>query len=158
MADIVARQRVYLDPNVFIRAFESPEVEAAPIRRMLEALRHDPKRAVTSELTLAEVLAPARTGPDLLIKRRFYLDLIVWSGFIDLLPVTRSILLETPDLRKVARHSLPDAIRVVSAIRAGCNFFMSNDKDMKANKIPHGMRALLPDSSGVVTILDALRA
>lgn len=154
MAEVPGRPRIYLDTNVFIRAFESPEVEAEPVKRLFEALRLDEKCAVTSELTLAEVLAPSKKGPELHIKRRFYLNLIIWSGFMDLQPVSRSILLETADLRKVASHKLPDAIHLVTAIQAGCSFFMSDDKGVKT---PAPMRKILPDQSGVATIMDALR-
>ncbi|MGA2638613.1 type II toxin-antitoxin system VapC family toxin [Methylocella sp.] len=156
MTDVPARPRVYLDTNVFIRDFEGAEAEAKPLRELFDALRLDAKRAVTSELTLAEVLAPSKNGPELHIKRRFYLALIASTGFIDLLPINRSILIETADLRKVAKHRLPDAIHVVTAIRAGCGFFMSSDRDMK--KLPKGMRLIPPDSTGIATLLGATNA
>jgi predicted nucleic acid-binding protein len=149
-------RRVYLDTNVFIRAFESPDEEAEPIKRMFEALRRNEKRAVTSELTLAEVLAPAGTGPPFVKKQRFYSDLIIRAGFIDLQPVTRSILLETPYLRKfAARKSLLDAIHIATAVPAGCLFFISDDRLVKT---PKEMQHILPDRSGVATITAALNA
>jgi predicted nucleic acid-binding protein len=154
MTDVAARPRVYLDTNVFIRAFEGSDEEARPIKKLFEALRRDVNRAVTSELTLAEVLAPALSGPSLVNKRHFYFNLIVLPGFIDLLPVTRSILVETADLRKfAAEKSLPDAIHLVTALRAGCAFFMSDDRRIKT---PVEMKRVLPDAAGVATILGAL--
>jgi predicted nucleic acid-binding protein len=156
MTDVAGRPRVYLDANVFIHAFEGQQEKAKSLRALFDVLRLNVKRAVTSELTLAEVLAPSKNGPELHIKRRFYLGLIASSGFIDLLPVNRSILIETADLRSVAKHRLPDAIHVVTAIRSGCKFFMSSDGDMK--KLPNGMKLVLPDAAGVATILGALHA
>ena len=156
MTDASPGSRVYLDTNVFIRAFESPGEEAEPIKRMFDALRQNKKRAVTSELTLAEVLAPAGTGPPFVKKQRFYSDLIIRADFIDLQPVTRSILLETPYLRNfAARKSLPDAIHLVTAVRGGCLFFMSDDRMIKT---PKEMQLVLPDAAGVAAILGALNA
>jgi hypothetical protein len=50
---------------------------------------------VTSELKLAEVLAPSRNP--LPNKWAFYLNLFDESGVIDLQPVTRLILIETAE-------------------------------------------------------------
>lgn len=157
MIDASVQPRVYLDANVFIRAFESPQQEADPILELFRALRERKRFSVTSELTLAELLAPPQRegASELPIKRRFYLGLIVWSGFIDLTPVTQSILLDTADLRRVANHKLPDAIHIVTAIQKRCAFFMSNDKRVKP---PQEMQLVQPDESGVATIMDAIRA
>jgi len=158
MIDVLPRPRVYLDTNVFIRAFESPPDEARPIQQLFETLRENRKLSVTSELTLAEVLAPVQRKGALEphIKRRIYLNLIVWGGFFDLMPVSRSILYDTAELRRVANHKLPDAVHVVTAIQTRCAFFMSNDNDMK--QLPRGMQRVLPDESGVAAVMDALRA
>jgi hypothetical protein len=53
--------------------------------------------AVTSELTLAEVLPKANP-----IRRRNYLELILWSGLFNLYSVTRDVLMDTADYRKIA--------------------------------------------------------
>ena len=158
MTEGALQERVYLDTNVFIRAFEGPPDEAKDFQEFFEALHQNRSYSVTSELTLAELLAPAdrKEAVPLHMKRRFYLDLIVWSGFIDLQPVTRSILCETADLCKVAKHKLPDAIHIVTAIRAGCKLFMSSHGDAK--RLPNSMTRLRPDNQGVQTVLNALRA
>jgi hypothetical protein len=106
--------------------------------------------AVTSELTLAEVLPKADP-----IRRRNYLELILYSGLFDLHPVTRDVLIETGDYRRNAGLSrpdasephasmpkLPDAIHVVTAVRAGCGRMLSFDR---ALKLPEGMRRLTRD-------------
>lgn len=158
MTETTLHERVYLDTNAFVRAFEGTPDEANDLRKLFEALRQNRNYSVTSELTLAKLLAPAdRKGAvPLNIKRHFYLNLIVWSRFIDLQPVTRSILCETADLREKVKHKLPDAIHIVTAIRTGCRFFMSNDGDPK--RLPQPMTRLQPDKQGVQRVLDALRA
>jgi predicted nucleic acid-binding protein len=157
--------RVYLDTNVFIRAFEASPEE---VHELLNAfafmqhtfIQHMRKLAVTSELTLAELFAPKWTNDGTpvaasTVKRRFYLNLIVWSGFIDLRPVSRTILIETADLRMHARVKLPDAIHIVTAIEARCAYFMSGDRGTK--HLPEQMKHLLPNSSVISALMDALR-
>jgi predicted nucleic acid-binding protein len=150
--------RVYFDTNVFILLVEGEPERAAIIRRLFDELRKYDSSAVTSELTLGEVLAPPRRkgALELHIKKRIYLDLIVWSGFIELIPVSRDLLIETANLRNVSRHKLPDAVHVVSAIRSRCTYFLSNDVDAK--RVPTQMQWVRPDEQGVATILGALRA
>jgi predicted nucleic acid-binding protein len=136
--------RIYLDANVFIYAIEgSPDV-AEPLRHLFELFRSNRGTGVTSELTLAEVLPRATT-----IQRRMYLDLIIWSRIF-----TREILIETADYRRIARMPrLPDAIHVVTAIRAGCRIVLSADSRLK---LPEGFAAFSPDSANVLRLLQEL--
>ena len=137
MIEAKAVQRLYLDANVFIYAIEGEPGIANPIRGLLETLRQGSGRAVTSELTLAEVLPKAREA-----HRRSYLDLIVWSRVIDLQPVSRDILLETADYRRTAgMPKLPDAIHAVTAIRSDCRTILSADAGLK---LPEGYAVVAP--------------
>jgi predicted nucleic acid-binding protein len=163
MSEDTSRPRVYLDTNVFIRAFEAETDESRHMRVLFEELRMHRRVAVTSELTLAELLAPVqRKGAKPLhlkplhLKRRFYLSLIVWSGFIDLYPTTRSVWLETADMRQYAKGlKLPDAVHLVTAVQARCSCFISDDR--RLSNLPKGLRLVRPDESGVAAILEALR-
>ncbi|MDO8876721.1 MAG: PIN domain-containing protein [Pseudolabrys sp.] len=156
MTDAVQDQLVYLDANVFIHAVEgTPETAAGPVK-LLDFLRRNPGLAATSEITFAESLAtPQRQDAlPLQIKRRAYLDLLLWSAFIRLVPVSRDVLIETADLRAVARLKLPDAVHLVSAIRARCRYFVSSDKDF--HKLPSGMTFVTPDVLSIDGLLKAL--
>lgn len=148
--------RIYLDTNVFIYFIEGDAGVAAPLRQLFSAFQRQPNCAVTSELTLAEALAPSRGGVAAPThdKRRSYLELIVWSEIIQLVPVSRDILIETADLRQLIRHKLADAIHVVSAVRSGCDYFVSGDFDAK--RLPGEIKWVVPDNQGVRTILKAL--
>jgi predicted nucleic acid-binding protein len=153
MTDLEAQGGIYLETNVFIYATEGTRETADPAKRLLEALRHRPGLAITSEITLAETLAPPKREDalPLHIKRRVYLDLLVRGGFIDLVPVSRGVLIETADLRSVVRLNLPDAIHLVSAIRSKCRFIVSHDRDFK--KLPAEMTRVTPDESGISDLL-----
>jgi predicted nucleic acid-binding protein len=137
--------KLYFDANVFIYAVEGSDDIAGHLRTLFELLSSNLNLAVTSELTLAEVLPKADP-----IRRRTYLELILYSGLFNLYPVTRDILMETADYRRIAGVSkpdasmpkLPDAIHVVTAVRAGCGRILSFDR---ALKLPEGMRRLTRD-------------
>jgi predicted nucleic acid-binding protein len=147
---------IYLEANVFIYAVEGTGDVSEEPKRLLAALRKHPGRAVTSELTLAEVLAPT-TRPDALapeLKRSAYLDLLVESGFIGLVAVTRTILLETVSLRSAMRMKLADAIHLASAVHAKSQFFVSRDRDFR--RLPEGMSWVAPDEGGVAQVLQNL--
>jgi predicted nucleic acid-binding protein len=144
---------VYIDTNVFIAGFELPLEQAEPVQNLLVRLRERPRLAVTSELTLGELLAPVSRKEALpfTVKRNLSLNLLVRSRIVDLRPITRDILIETADLRQHAPHRLPDAIHVVTAVQSGCSYFLSGDKGIKP---PSGMTLVYPDRSGVDLILD----
>jgi predicted nucleic acid-binding protein len=153
------RVSIYVDANPFIYAVEGNEAVAGPVSQFFERLRKQPGTAVTSELTLAEVLPKARP-PE---RRRMYFDLIVWSTIFELRPVTREILVETADYRRVTATAmpdgrmvipkLPDAIHVVTAIRAGCRYFLSTDGGIK---VPQGMLVFEANQTGIAALAAAL--
>jgi predicted nucleic acid-binding protein len=148
---------VYLDTNVFIRGIEGDETEAAPVQRLLNLLRDFPEASITSELTLAELLAPTgRAGTlPLTIKEPLYLDLIVSGNFIVLHPVARDILILTAQIRSRFPQKLPDAIHIATASQAGCKYCMSHDRDGK--RLPSTLYHVFPDEDGVDAVIDVLR-
>lgn len=148
---------IYVDANPIKYFVEGDEKLATSARELFALLKQRPSLAVTSELTLAELLVKA--GPH----SRVYLDLIVWSGIFDLRPVSRDILIETAAYRRASlriepdgREStvkLPDAIHVVTAIKSGCTRIISNDTRMR---LPEGYQRVTPDSAGISQLLREL--
>lgn len=148
--------RIYLDANVFIYFIEGKPLVAEPLRELFVTLARRPLVAWSSELTLAETLAPPRRVDALPLaeKRPKYLDLLIHSGIVQLTPVDRDILIRTAELREATKHRLADAIHVASAARAECAFFVSGDADAK--RLPDGMNWITPDHDGVRTLTKAL--
>lgn len=149
---------VYVDANPITYLVEGHDELAESVRELFTLFRSRPGLAVTSELTLAEVLVKAPVP-----YRRVYLDLIVWSGMFDLRAVSRNILTETaayrrasvkiePDGRK-SMVKLPDAIHVVTAIRSDCKRILSNDARMR---LPEGFQRVTPDHVGISRLLREL--
>ena len=65
---------VRLDSNVFIYLIEGAPAVSSAVQPLFEVLRHKPGIGITSEISLAEVLA----GRDPTV-RRLYLDLMVFA-------------------------------------------------------------------------------
>ena len=141
--------RVYLDANVFIYAIEGSPIVADPLRELFQLFHERRAVGVTSELTLAEVLARATDAG-----RRSYLNLIVWSRIFELQPVSRDILIETSDYRKVSgMPKLPDAVHMVTAIRSGCRKILSPDSRLR---LPEGFVLISPDGENVSNLIQEL--
>jgi predicted nucleic acid-binding protein len=145
MTEGSSSSRLYFDAKVFTYAVEGSDDIAGRLRTLFELLSRNLNLAVTSELTLVLPRADA-------VRRRNYLELILHSGLFELYPVTRDVLMETADYRRIAGAStpgaskpsmpkLPDAIHV-TAVRAGCGRMLSFDR---ALRLPDSMRRLTRD-------------
>ena len=154
MAEGASEPRVYLDANVFIDAYEGESHLSDPAAALLDELRKEPGLGVTSELSLAEVLARPEAEQDWR-RKRAYLNLIVWSGVVTPIPITREVLYLTAKLRAFHRPKLKllDAIHLATASGQGCRIFVSRDQRIQA---PLGMRRMQTDTDGAQAILGAL--
>lgn len=126
--------RVYLDSNVIIAMFASDR-EADESRQLLDmvgAVRPSVRQPfVTSELTLSECLVRALRNGNLDDVRTFE-NMIVSSGWLEVGPVDRQNLLWTAMARSQYAHlKTPDAIHVATAIRLGCDAFLTADKGIR---------------------------
>jgi predicted nucleic acid-binding protein len=136
------RQRVYLDTNVLIHLIEGLTSHAAQIDLLSRAIDAGGVTCVTSELSLAEVLVlPLAKGQTALIQQ--YNELIGTNSKLEVLPITRPILVSAAAVRTDYRVKLPDAIHVASALAFGCTYFLTQDKDFQNTSLP-----------GVVTLAD----
>ncbi len=149
---------LYLDTNAFRDLVEGDSETSASMQTLFKVLKRRPGLGITSELTLAEILAPSSKGrkraPHL---KRAYMDLLLWGRFIRLQPVSRSVLMETVRLRATeatGKLKLPDAIHLATAILSGCPLFVSRDRDIP---MPQGMRRIEIGASSVEDILRSLK-
>lgn len=152
---------VYLDTNFLVAAFELREGRPPEAKAFVDTLLGRPGMAATSELTLAELMAPAPDADVTAQRRSIYRELLIDGDFIDLLPVTREVLLATLDFRDAAatmgrRPRLPDAIHIVTATRIRCRFFASMDSRLGPLLAP--MQMLAFDAPGLDLLRRALHA
>lgn len=148
---------VYLDTNAFRDLVEGEPAISEPMQILFHALQRQPGRGITSELTLAEILAPSRSGrkrPPHLV--RAYMNMLVWGRFLSLQPVSRTVLMETVRLRATSvtgRLKLPDAIHLATAILSGCQLFVSRDRGIP---MPEAMRRVEIDDTAVRDVVEVI--
>jgi len=110
---------VALDTQVFIYFIEEDKQFLPLVKPLFEAIDHGALLAVTSGLTLMEVLVvPYRTGNFSLADR--YEALLTRSRGLRFIDVDRTLLRAAAQLRAAFRLKPPDAIQVAAAMVANC--------------------------------------
>ncbi len=119
-------QRVYLDANIFIYAYESHPRFIQEVTALFEATERGDIQAVTSELTLAEVLVRPIQNKNRAAQKA-YKQAIQNSPHLVVCPMRADILIEAARLRATAQLTLPDAIHAATARISGCKAVVTND-------------------------------
>ena len=133
---------VYLDTNIIVYAVEGYETYAILIKSLLQELTEGKIFALTSELTLAEVLVkPKRDGNAKLEEayRRFMLPTESLRNSM----VSREILEAAAAIRATSVLKLPDAIHWATAMIESCDSFLTNDGGFKSDA---GLRVVMLSS------------
>jgi predicted nucleic acid-binding protein len=100
------------------------------VASLFEGLDSGVISAVTSAITVAEVVVlPLRLGRSDLSQQ--YLDLLLKSLSLDVLPIDVHVAQVAAELRARFRVRLPDALQLAVAIAAGCDAFLTNDVALK---------------------------
>ncbi|MER0239140.1 type II toxin-antitoxin system VapC family toxin [Fulvimarina sp. MAC8] len=122
----MSKRRLYLHTNIFIAGVEQAGPRAI---RLFDPIAAGSVKVVTSEITLSETLVkPLELLREevALIYTRFFAD----DTGVESIPVSRSILLRSAEIRARAGGKLPDAIHVATAPDSGCEIVVSNDRKM----------------------------
>lgn len=119
-------QRVYLDANIIIYAVEGFVAYLDQIRALMAAINADEITAVTSELTLAEVLVKPLKDQNSAVQQA-YKTFLAPTYALEVIPISRDILEEAAHWRATTRLKLPDAIHLATALRGQCDSFLTND-------------------------------
>ena len=123
-------QRLYTETAPLIYYVEENPTYVAKMDAIIEAIEARSIEAVSSVITLTEVLTrPLRLGNPRL--EREYRDILLHSGEFRLLTITARIAESAAALR--ARYNLrtPDALHVAAAIGVRCDAFLTNDIGIK---------------------------
>jgi predicted nucleic acid-binding protein len=128
-------QRVYLDANIIIYAVEGFAPFLAQMRALLAAVNSGEVVAVTSELTLAEVLVkPLKDQQPAL--QQAYQTFLTPTPELEVAPVDLAVLVEAARLRATTKLKLPDAIHLSTALHYQCDSFLTNDDLFRTLSLP----------------------
>jgi predicted nucleic acid-binding protein len=144
--------RIYLDTNVFIEAFEG----RGRLRDMLQSFLPmepvlTPQHLVTSELTLSELLVkPLEMRREDLIN--VYDNWMITNPYLEVVPVARNVLFKAADLRARSKSlKSPDAIHLTTAQEKKCRFFLTNDERIKGL---YGVEVIAPTEANIEALLN----
>jgi predicted nucleic acid-binding protein len=122
---------IALDTQIFIYFIEEDGRYLPLIKPLFEAIDRSDLVAVTSGLSLMEVLVvPYRSGNFTLADR--YEPLLTHSRGLRFIEVDRQLLKAAAQLRATLKLKPPEAIQVAAAMIAGCAAFLTNDRRIPA--------------------------
>ena len=120
-----------MDTNIFIYAIEGyPEYQSI-LTSLFSLFDEGTYSAVTSELTLAEVLIkPMKENKKEI--QQLYEELLRPSDVLTISTIDRQILIDAAKIRASSDAILlPDAIHLASARNQNCSSFITNDKRLR---------------------------
>lgn len=144
--------KVYLDANVLISLLEAEESQTLQVRRFLELVERQLATAVTSEISLAEVLVkPFRSGDTRLLKA--YEALFTAGSLVGLVKHEQGLWLAVATYRALHGLKLADAVHVAVAIESRCDLLITADKRITSLE---RIKVMRPDDAEFAAWLDAL--
>jgi len=123
--------RIYLDTNVWIYAVESYPAFIQELTVLLQSIDQGNQIAITSELSLAEVLVKPLQEQNQ-ARQDAYKRAVVNRKNVFVIPVLRELLIDAAQVRADTGLKLPDAIHVATAVRSQCTTFLTNDERLKS--------------------------
>ena len=134
-----------LDSTPLIYFIEESPAYLETVRPFFEALDRAECSAVTSVVTLLEVLVhPLRHNDQKLAEH--YRDILLNSEGLTTVLLSQEIAEKAAQLRAASNLRTPDAIQIATALHEGASFFLTND-------------TRLPSIPGLtILVLDALKA
>lgn len=125
--------RTYVDSSIFIYFVERavPRFEAA--ERLFALLKQSGSTVYTSDIAVAECLyRPYRDGNSRLAE--IYLELFEAAGDVLRVPLDYDLVKHAAGIGGNLGIKLIDALHIASALAAGCELFVTNDRDISAPK------------------------
>jgi predicted nucleic acid-binding protein len=136
------QQRWYLDSNIFIYTLEGYADFADTLHQLALDIAEAKLDAVTSEISVAEVLVKPIAERDAQAQKNYTTALRNTDNFT-VVPIDRDILLEAATIRAYNKLKLPDAIHFATACLNECTHFVTNDDHFKTVKSHPKIKVLL---------------
>ncbi len=131
MNEISSASRVYVDSNIFIYLLESESGLFDKTKAFFTHVDAVGARVVTNEITVAEcVYRPGRDGNFPLVSK--YETLFEKDGEVEMAPLDGPLAKRAALFGGAMGLKLIDAIHYMSALEAGCDFFVTADTAFKS--------------------------
>jgi predicted nucleic acid-binding protein len=133
MVEMAPAARAYIDTNVFIYFMEFDDVHNRAAREWISAFQNNGTEIVTSRLTFLEcIYGPAKVDNRALVD--LYRAMLVESAAVRLVEIAHDILESAAFQGGRLGLKLPDAIHYFTALHAGCDLFLSDDRQFKPSR------------------------
>jgi predicted nucleic acid-binding protein len=120
-----------VDTAVFIYFIEEHPRFLPLLEPLFQAVAAGRRELLTSALTLLEVLVVPYRSRDYALAER-YEALLTRSRGVRVAEISRDHLRAAAQLRAATGIRTPDALQLAAAMLAGCNVFLTNDRDLPA--------------------------
>lgn len=125
--EAIGRGPVAVDTAIFVYFIEEHPVYGPLVEPLFRAIDAGKLAAVTSAVTLLEVLVvPFRVGDAVLAAR--YEALLTRSRGLRIVDLSRASLRNAARIRAASRVGTPDALQLAAAAETGCQALMTNDR------------------------------
>lgn len=121
---------VCLDTSLFIYFFEKNPQFYLPSKIYFQKLETNSVKAVTTMLTVIEVLSFTKIG----LSEEVFLEAIFSLSNLTILEVNKTIAIEAARIRREYKFSLADAVQLATALYAKAKVFITNDEPLKKFK------------------------
>jgi len=126
-------KRVYIDTNILMYLFEGAANYQAVLESILEGIEQQYFEAVSSDLTLAELLVkPLKVGNGKLAEQ--YRDYLEQDDGINLISVSRNDFIQAAFIRSQTKLKLPDSLHLACAMSSECDMILTNDKAFQSSE------------------------
>lgn len=123
-------RKVAIDSMCFIYQFEGNKTYGGIVKQLFLQLQKDKLKAVTSVLTLAEILAFERLQKDKILFEQTKIRLRQTPN-LEIIPVDEAIGEIAAILKYKYSIALPDAIQIATGVASGQEAFITNDRDLQ---------------------------
>lgn len=120
-------ERIYIETAPLIYYVEENPRYIATMEAIISRIEHTDLRAMSSVITLAEVLSyPIKLGNRTI--EQSYRDILINNESLQLISINIQVADVAARLRATYGLRTPDALHIASAIHMGCQVFLTNDK------------------------------
>ncbi len=119
-----------IDTNIFIYYLQAHPSFGIASKTIFESLAQNKTKAVTSTITLAELLAIDAASAHLDMMQKLFLE----TPNLTIIDMNQPIAIEAARIKRTYGYRLPDAIQLATSIYAKANLFITNDQKIQSCK------------------------